>query len=132
MRDLGRFIWELLVLPGRLIQGQVSAEDVRPVGPVGIGRFFVAAVNQMPDPHVQVFTILRLTGIISFALGVTNLLPLPALDGGRLVFVVLEILRRGKRVSPTKEGLVHLVGMLLLLTLMGVITYYDLRYPPNV
>lgn len=132
LRELGYFAWGMIRLPGRLIAGQVAPEEARPLGPVGIGRLFVDVVEQQPTPRVRLFTILRLLGIISFALGITNLLPIPALDGGRLVFVLLEILRRGKRVSPAREGLVHLIGMAILLTLMGVITYYDLRYPPGV
>ncbi len=132
LRELGYFAWGMIRLPGRLLAGQVAPEEARPLGPVGIGRLFVDVVEQQPTPRVRLFTILRLTGIISFALGVTNLLPIPALDGGRLVFVLLEILRRGKRVSPAREGLVHLIGMAILLTLMAVVTYYDLRYPPGV
>ncbi len=128
-RELGGFLVAMVRLPAAALRGYVNPEEVRPLGPVGIGRVFVGIVDQQPHPLVRVFTILRLTAIISFALGITNLLPLPALDGGRLVFVLLEVLRRGKRVSPAKEGLVHLVGMVLLLTLMAVITYYDILHP---
>ena len=63
--------------------------------------------------------------IITMNLGVVNLLPLPALDGGRLVFLLLEALR-GRPVKPEHEGYVHLAGMILLLTFMIVITYSDL------
>jgi regulator of sigma E protease len=62
---------------------------------------------------------------ISLGLGVLNLLPLPALDGGRLLFVLIEILRGGRRVSPEKEGLVHLAGMVVLLGAMFLIAYGD-------
>ncbi len=130
--ELGYFAWNMVRLPGRLLAGQVAPEEARPLGPVGIGKVFVDVVEQQPTPRVRLFTILRLMGIISFALGITNLLPIPALDGGRLMFVLLEVLRRGKRISPAREGLVHLIGMALLLTLMAVITYYDLRYPPGI
>lgn len=131
-RELGYFVWDMVRLPGRVIAGQVAIEQARPLGPVGIGRVFVGVVRQQPSPHVRLFTIFRLTGIISFALGITNLLPIPALDGGRLLFILLEILRRGKRISPAREGLVHLIGMALLLTLMILITYFDLLYLPGV
>ncbi len=130
--ELAHFAWGMVHLPARLLSGQISPQEVRPLGPVGIGKVFVDVVNQQPSPLVRLFTILRLTAIISFALGLTNLLPIPALDGGRLLFIVVEILRKGKRVSPEKEGLVHLIGMALLLMLMAIITYYDLRYPPSV
>jgi regulator of sigma E protease len=71
--------------------------------------------------------LLNLTMLISISLGLFNLLPIPALDGGRLVFVVLEILRGGKRVPPEKEGAVHMVGMLLLLGLIFVIAFGDIN-----
>lgn len=130
-QELTGFLVNMVRLPAAAIRGYVSPEEVRPLGPVGIGRVFVDVVEEQPHPRVRLLTILRLAAIISFALGVTNLLPLPALDGGRLMFVLLEIARRGKRVSPSKEGLVHLIGMAFLLTLMAVITYYDILHPPG-
>lgn len=66
---------------------------------------------------------------LSVNLFLLNLLPLPALDGGKLVFIVLEFLRRGKRVPPEKESMVHAIGMVLLLLVMVVITVADyMRY----
>jgi regulator of sigma E protease len=62
------------------------------------------------------------------ALGITNLLPLPALDGGRIVFVLLEAVR-GRRIDPAKEGVVHLIGMALLLGLMLFMTIQELINP---
>ncbi|MDD5189539.1 MAG: M50 family metallopeptidase [Dehalococcoidales bacterium] len=70
--------------------------------------------------------LLQFTSIISFVLGISNLLPLPALDGGRIVFVLLEWVRRGKRVSPKTEGIIHGVGFVLLLALLVVISYKDI------
>ena len=64
--------------------------------------------------------------LISANLGVANLLPLPALDGGRLVFLIVEVIR-GKRVPPEKEGYVHLAGMALFLCLMVFVMYNDIR-----
>jgi regulator of sigma E protease len=63
--------------------------------------------------------------VISVGLGLLNLLPIPALDGGRLVFVIVEILRGGKRVPPEKEGLIHLAGLALLLALMFFVAFND-------
>jgi len=54
-----------------------------------------------------------------------NLLPLPALDGGRLLFVIIEFLRGGKRIAPEKEGMVHVAGMVLLLGLMFFVAFGD-------
>ena len=59
-------------------------------------------------------------------LGVMNLLPLPALDGGRLVFLIIEAIR-GKGVDPEKEGMVHFIGICLLMALMVVIMFNDIR-----
>jgi regulator of sigma E protease len=71
---------------------------------------------------------MQMMGILSVALAVTNLLPLPGLDGGRILFVVVEAIR-GRRLDPAKEGLVHLVGLLLLVMLMVFITWQDFVNP---
>ena len=63
---------------------------------------------------------------ISLNLGIINILPLPALDGGRIAFVFLEMVRRGKRVSPRVEGLVHGIGFMLLIALMMLVTFSDI------
>lgn len=63
--------------------------------------------------------------ILSINLGIFNLLPIPALDGGRLIFLLLELVRRGRRVDPKKEAYVHAAGMVFLLMLILLITYKD-------
>ena len=70
--------------------------------------------------------VLYLAALISINLGVFNLFPIPALDGGRILFVLIELVRR-KPVNHEREGLIHLVGFALLLALMAVITYADIR-----
>ncbi len=70
-------------------------------------------------------SLLMMTGFITVNLGVFNLLPLPALDGGRLIFLILEMIRR-RPVSPKYEGYVHTAGLLLLMTLMVAVTYQDI------
>jgi regulator of sigma E protease len=77
--------------------------------------------------QLGILTLMQFTALLSVNLAIINMVPFPALDGGRLVFVLIEALRRGKRVSPEKEGLVHVVGMAILLTLMVIITVMDLR-----
>ena len=64
--------------------------------------------------------------LLSANLGVMNLLPLPALDGGRLVFLIIEAVR-GKPVDPKKEGFVHMVGLILLMLLMVFVMFNDVR-----
>mgnify|MGYP002381351686 CR=1 FL=1 len=71
--------------------------------------------------------LVQITTFISVSLGVLNLLPLPALDGGRLLFVIVEILRGGKKIAPEKEGMVHLAGMVILLGLMFFIAFGDVQ-----
>ena len=69
---------------------------------------------------------LNISILLTANLGVMNLLPLPALDGGRLVFLFLEAIRR-KRIDPEKEGMVHMIGLLALMALMVVIMFNDVR-----
>ncbi len=94
-------------------------------GPIGIAQAVGEAVQTATIPAWVV--VARLTAFISINLAIFNLLPIPALDGGRLVFVVLEMLRRGKRVAPEREGMVHLVGMALLLTLFVLVAFLDVQ-----
>ena len=70
--------------------------------------------------------LLNWTILLSANLGVMNLLPLPALDGGRLVFLIVEAIR-GKKIDPNKEGFVHMIGILLLFALMFVVMFNDIR-----
>lgn len=105
----------------------IPTEAVRPTGPVGIFQQIAAAVEAAFVTGWW-FPVLWLTAILSTALGIFNLLPLPALDGGRIFFIIIEALR-GKRVSPEKEGAIHFIGLALLLTLMLVISYYDVINP---
>lgn len=118
---------QMLSLPVLLIRGQISAQEVQPVGPVGISQIAGKAIERS-NQEQSWFTVLFFAGAISMALGVTNLLPLPALDGGRILFVLIEAVR-GRRVDPAKEGLVHLVGVALLLGLVLLMTLKELLNP---
>jgi len=93
------------------------------MGPVGMGQLTSESLSSSATPAW--YTLLFIATVISVGLGVLNLLPLPALDGGRLLFVLIEVLRGGRRISPEKEGLVHLAGMVVLLGLMFVIAFGD-------
>lgn len=90
-------------------------------GPIGI-----AQVTGEVARTGEISNLLAFAALLSINLAILNLLPFPALDGGRLLFVVLEGLRGGRRIDPQKEGLIHLVGMVILLTLMVFISYFDL------
>jgi regulator of sigma E protease len=95
-----------------------SGPDV--AGPVGIAQATGEVVEQA---GWQV--LLDFAALLSINLAIINILPLPMLDGGRIAFVLLEIARRGKRIAPEKEALVHLVGLALIITLAVAITYFD-------
>lgn len=88
-------------------------------GPVGIAQLSGEVARQGIRP------LLNFMGFLSVNLALLNLLPLPALDGGRLVFVVVEWIR-GKRIPPEREAVVHFIGMMLLIGLMVVVSYFDL------
>ncbi|MDO4476113.1 MAG: M50 family metallopeptidase [Lachnospiraceae bacterium] len=105
---------------------QVTVDDM--AGPVGIaGMIGETYQESKPDGMFYVWiNMLNIAILLSANLGVVNLLPLPALDGGRLLFLLIEALRR-KRMDPELEGKIHLVGMLLLLALMAVIMGNDIR-----
>lgn len=117
----------IFTVPVQVIRGLIPAELARPVGPVGVGQLVGEAVQYSLDTGWW-FPAMQIMGSLSVALAITNLLPLPALDGGRILFVIVEGIR-GKRVDPTKEGLVHLIGMALLVALMLFITWQDLINP---
>jgi len=91
-------------------------------GPVGIAQ----ATGEVIDDNGWL-ALLELAALLSFNLGVINILPLPMLDGGRMAFVVLEVLRRGRRVAPEKEAIVHLVGLVLILAMAAFITVIDIQ-----
>jgi regulator of sigma E protease len=92
-------------------------------GPVGI----VQDTGQVASfvPEIGPYWLLYLTAALSLNLAFVNVLPIPALDGGRLLFIVIEVLRRGKRISAEREALVNLAGMGVLLLLMLIVTIND-------
>ena len=112
--------WEILILfRNAIVSLIIGGTEFQVAGPVGIaqltGEFAKAGI----------IPLLEFTALISINLAIINLFPFPGLDGGRLVFVALEWVRRGKRISPQKEGLVHLIGFIALILLLLVVSYYD-------
>jgi regulator of sigma E protease len=124
-------LWEAIPMAGRMLvdvvaaifSGVVSmiqgiiAPDIR--GPVGIA----AATGEIAKSGLV--ALMQFTAFLSIQLAILNLLPFPGLDGGRLAFIALEALRGGKRVAPEKEGLIHLVGMAILVGLLLIVSYQD-------
>jgi regulator of sigma E protease len=117
----------IFTVPIQVIQGLIPANLARPVGPVGVGQLVGDAVQYSLDTGWW-FPAMQMMGSLGVALAVTNLLPLPGLDGGRILFVIVEGIR-GRRIDPEKEGLIHLVGMALLVALMLFITWQDVINP---
>ena len=98
----------------------VGTSPMQLTGPVGIAQLTGEAAQAGISP------LLEFAGFLSLSVAIMNLLPLPALDGGRLAFVFLEWVRRGKRISPKTEGKVHFIGFMLLIGLAVVVTYQDI------
>src|SRR5437870_8505280 len=104
---------------------QMIAGAVKPqlAGPVGIVKITGEVAASVPD--LGWWPILSLTAILSLNLAIINILPFPALDGGRILLILIELLRGGKRLKPEREGIINFIGMAILLTLMVIITVND-------
>ncbi len=112
--NYARMVWASL---GMLVTGQVGVDQLS--GPVGVAEVMATTASY------SISAFLQLVAFISINLGVMNLLPLPALDGGRLVFLILEGIRR-KPVPAKYEGYIHAAGLMLLLALMVYVTGQDI------
>jgi regulator of sigma E protease len=97
-----------------------GASNPQVAGPVGIAQATGEVVKEAGWKSLT-----DLSALLSINLAVLNILPLPMLDGGRIVFVLVEVLRRGRRIAPQKEALVHLIGLVFFMTLFVVISYFD-------
>lgn len=123
--ETGYWVKTTLKSLSMMVHGKASKDDVS--GPVGMAQ----AVNTIyteskPDGAFYVWlNMLNFAVLLSANLGVLNLLPLPALDGGRLVFIIVEAIR-GKKIPPEKEGFVHMIGFVLLMLLMVFVFFNDI------
>jgi regulator of sigma E protease len=122
----------LITLPFKLIQGQVNPDEARVVGPVGMYEIYsqvrsrdINAASQPTSPASDSLNRFWLLGTISIALGLTNLLPIPALDGGRILFLLPEFIFR-KRVPAQYENMIHLIGFATLIAFMVYVTSQDI------
>lgn len=113
----GMFLILMFDFIGMIFKGEVGLSSLS--GPVGIIREVGVAAN------MGIYNLLYLLGFISVNLGFFNLLPIPALDGSRISFLLLELIR-GKPIDPEKEGFVHFIGFILLISLMLLVTYRDI------
>jgi regulator of sigma E protease len=144
LRVTGMYIHDILTLPARLIQGSIPADQARFIGLKGMYDFMSQAVTRdqqtrqtpveqpagTPAESPTYYT-LALIATLTISLGIFNLLPLPALDGGRILFLLPELIFR-RRVPPNVENTVHAVGIMLLLVLMLYINVMDFINPITV
>jgi regulator of sigma E protease len=126
-RELGRLVQAFVEFPARVIRENIPARLLRPLSVVGISQLGGQAMEISLEENA-VWPVIQLAAIISLALALTNILPLPALDGGRILFVLIEALR-GKRVKAERESLIHFVGFALLILAMAVFMVLDIVDP---
>lgn len=114
-------------LPVQVLRGAVSMEEARPVGIVGISRIAGASMETSIE-RGALYPILTLISLVSASLGIFNLLPIPALDGGRILFSLIEIIRQ-EPLTPALQEKIHMITMMLLVLLFVVITAMDIIAP---
>jgi regulator of sigma E protease len=118
---VGQTIDNMVLFKNAILSMFIGTTSIGGVGgPVAIAQITGEAAKAGISP------LLEWTAFFSLNLAIINLLPLPALDGGRIAFVLLEWVRRGKRISPKREGLVHLVGFFMLMVFMLAVTLQDI------
>lgn len=120
--------WIDSVLDGlkMLVTGAIGIDQLS--GPVGVVDFVDNSYQETKEYGVTavVMTFMNIVILLSANLGIMNLLPIPAMDGGRLVFLILEAVR-GKRIPPEKEGMVHFAGFIALMILMVIVMFNDVK-----
>jgi regulator of sigma E protease len=125
--DLYTAVVATIQVPTRLARGDITPQEARPASMVGISEVLAFTLQQSIEWGLA-FPVLQTASFISLALGLTNLLPLPALDGGRIVFVLIEALR-GRRISPEREAIFHFVGLVIMVSLMAFVMLQDIINP---
>lgn len=118
--SIGRLVWLSLF---DLVTGKFGLSDLS--GPVGTVNILADITSSAVESRANLISALTLMAFVSINIGIFNLLPLPALDGGRLFFLAVEGIRR-KPINPKYEGYVHGAGLVLLLLLMVVVTFNDI------
>ncbi|MFC1985278.1 site-2 protease family protein, partial [Chloroflexota bacterium] len=117
---VGACIETFILFKNGIITMVIGATPVALAGPVGIAQLTGEVAKAGISP------LLEFAAFLSINLAIINIFPLPALDGGRIAFVLLEGIRRGKRIAPKTEGLVHLIGFAMIMAFVAAITYQDI------
>lgn len=116
----GRLVWISLI---DLLRGTYGLNDLS--GPVGTVTVISQTASASPDMKINIANLLSMIALITINLGIFNLLPVPALDGSRILFLVIELIRR-KPMKPEHEGMIHFIGFAALMLLMLVVTFNDI------
>src|SRR5690606_11066185 len=121
LKETGRLSWATVELFGGVIKTLVTKFDVADGvgGPVAIFQETGRAAQR------GIMDLLQFTALISISLGVINIMPIPALDGGRLLFLLVEGVI-GRRPSPKYENVIHLIGFIFLMGLILLVTWKDI------
>ncbi len=114
-------MWDVLVMFRNEVSRWIHGVRPDPVGPIGIAQLTGEAARG------GINALLFWTALLSINVGIVNLLPIPALDGGRIAFVLLELARGGRRVSPEKERVVHIAGFALLIAMLVFVSIGDIQ-----
>ena len=117
---VGSCVETFILFKNGIISMIIGAVPASVTGPVGIAQLTGEVAKAGFSP------LLEFAAFLSINLAIINIFPLPALDGGRIFFVLLEWVRRGKRISPKREGLVHLIGFALIMLFFLAVTYQDI------
>jgi len=117
---LGQYGQMLVAMKNAIASTVQGEEELAVIGPVGIAQLTGEVAQR------GAYSLIRFIAFLSLILAIVNILPIPALDGGRIAFVFLEVVRRGKRIPPKKEALINTIGFALLMLLVVVISYYDI------
>lgn len=115
---------------GKLIKVSIEKKTTKPLsqgiaGPVGIASV-TGSILEIQNVKEKILALLNLAGILSISLAFFNILPIPALDGGRLFFILIEGFT-GRKINQKIESIIHSIGMVMLLALMAVITFKDIQ-----
>jgi regulator of sigma E protease len=116
-----------VMLPVYIIRMGIPFEQARPVGVIGISQIAQQSVNESIEASAP-YPFLNVLVLLSVSLGIFNLLPIPALDGGRILFSLVEAIR-GKALTPELEERIHMVALLLMIVLFVFITALDILMP---
>lgn len=119
-KGVGKMGETLILFRNEIVGWMLQTTSPQISGPIGIAQISGEVAEAGFGP------LLELTALLSLNLAILNILPIPALDGGRLIFVFLEVLRRGRRVPPEKEALIHALGFAVLIGFIVVVSYFDI------